>query len=171
MHAARINLHYHSMTCSKLLLRFTCFFLLAGSLPAQFLMPSGGQFELADGVQVDRVEGTTLAQLERVKSFLADEKWDEAVETLRQLMENSDEKLIAVTEHRFVGLRDYCQLQLASLPPDAIQLYRGRVDAMAEKWYREGLANRDRRLLENVVEQAFASSWGDDALLALGDLA
>jgi outer membrane protein assembly factor BamB len=144
---------------------------LTGSLPAQFLMPSGGQFELADGVQVDRVEGTTLAQLERVKSFLTDEKWDEAVETLRQLMENSDEKLIAVTEHRFVGLRDYCQLQLASLPPDALQLYRGRVDAMAEKWYREGLANHDRRLLENVVEQAFASSWGDDALLALGDLA
>ncbi len=140
-------------------------------LSAQIFGPTvGGQFELTEGVQLDRVEGTVLAQLERVKSFLADEKWDDAIETLRQLMEGSDEKLIAVTERRYVGLRDYCQLQLAALPPEALKLYRGRVDALAEKWYREGVAQRDRRLLLNVVEQLFASSWGDKALLALGDL-
>jgi outer membrane protein assembly factor BamB len=149
----------------------TAYFAGDRSLHAQFFGPTaGGQFELAEGVQLDRVEGTVLAQLERVKSFLADEKWDEAIETLRQLMEGSEEKLIAVTDRRYVGLRDYCQLQLAALPPDAMKLYRGRVDAMAEKWYREGVANRDRRLLLNVVDQAFASSWGDKALLALGDL-
>jgi outer membrane protein assembly factor BamB len=165
--------HYRSpfMTFPRFLLLFSVCFFSPGWLHAQFLLSADGNFELSESVQVDRVEGTALAQLERVKSFLADEKWDEAVETLRQLMENSDEKLIPVAEHRFVGLRDYCQRQLASLPPDALKLYRGRVDATAEKWYREGLANRDRRLLENVVEQAFASSWGDDALLALGDLA
>ena len=61
-------------------------------------------------------------------------------------------------------------MQLAALPPEALTLYRGRVDAQAEKWYRGGVAERDRRLLQNVVEQAFASSWGDKALLALGDL-
>ncbi|MCC6124713.1 MAG: PQQ-like beta-propeller repeat protein [Pirellulales bacterium] len=141
------------------------------SLHAQFLGPApGGQFELAEGVQLDRVEGTALAQLERVKAFLADEKWDDAVETLRQLMEGTDEKLIALNEQRYVGLRDYCQLQLAALPPEALKLYRGRVDPLAEKWYREGVSRRDRRLLLKVVEQAFAGSWGDKALLALGDL-
>lgn len=141
------------------------------SLCAQIFFPqAGGQFELSEGVQIDRVEGTVLAQMERVKSFLADEKWDDAVETLRQLMEGADEKLIGVTEQRYIGLRDYCQLQLASLPPEALKLYRSRVDALAEKWYREGVAQRDRRILLNVVEEAFASSWGDKALLALGDL-
>jgi outer membrane protein assembly factor BamB len=142
-----------------------------GPLGAQIFLPqTSGQFELTEGVQLDRVEGTVSAQLERVKSFLADERWDDAVETLRQLMEGADEKLIGVTEQRYIGLRDYCQLQLANLPPEALKLYRSRVDPLAEKWYREGVAQRDRRLLLSVVEQAFACSWGDKALLALGDL-
>ena len=139
---------------------------------AQFIMPSAGsKFELAESVELDRADGAVLAQLERVKAFLADKKWDEAVETLRQVMENSEGKLLGVTENRFVGLREHCQMQLASLPAEALKLYRGRVDPVARKWYEDGLANHDPRLLRKVVEQAFASSWGDDALLALGDMA
>ncbi len=139
---------------------------------AQFIMPAAGtRFELADGVELDRAEGAVLAQLERVKAFLADQKWDEAVDTLCQLMENSEGKLLGVTENRFVGLREYCQMQLASLPPEALKLYRSRIDPVARKWYEDGVANHDPRLLRKVVEQAFASSWGDDALLALGDMA
>jgi outer membrane protein assembly factor BamB len=62
-------------------------------------------------------------------------------------------------------------LQLASLPPDALALYRSRVDPMARRWYEQGVNDRDRRLLLDVVEQAFASSWGDNALAALGEMA
>ena len=140
---------------------------------AQFIqLPAAGtQFDLAEGVELDRAEGTVLAQLERVKAFLADRKWDEAVDTLCQLMENSEGKLLGVTENRFVGLREYCQMQLASLPPEALKLYRSRVDPQARKWYEDGVANHDPRLLRKVIEQAFAGSWGDDALLALGDMA
>jgi outer membrane protein assembly factor BamB len=139
---------------------------------AQFIAPTAGsQFELADSVEIDRADGAVPAQLERVKSFLADKKWDEAVETLRQVMENSEEKLLGVTENRFVGLREHCLMQLASLPAEALKLYRFRVDPRARKWYEEGVANHDPRPLRKVVEQAFAGSWGDDALLALGDMA
>ena len=139
---------------------------------AQFpLSTAGSRFELADSIEIDLADGAALAQLERAKSFLADQKWDEAVETLRQVMENSEGKLLGVTENRFVGLRDYCQMQLASLPPDALKLYRGRIDPAARKWYEEGMANHDPRFLRKIVDQCFASSWGDDALLALGDMA
>jgi outer membrane protein assembly factor BamB len=139
---------------------------------AQFVMPTpGAQFDLAEGVELDRAEGTAPAQLVRVKAFLADRKWDEAVDTLCQLTENSEGKLLGVTENRFVGLRDYCQMQLASLPPEALKLYRARVDPVTRKWYEDGLANHDTLLLRKVVEQGFASSWGDDALLTLGDMA
>jgi hypothetical protein len=134
------------------------------------LPPAGAQFDLADGVELDRAEGAAPAQLERVKAFLADRKWDEAVDTLCQLMENSEGKLLGVTENRFVGLREYCQMQLASLPPEALKLYRSRVDPQARKWYENGVANHDPRLLRKVIEQAFAGSWGDQALLALGDM-
>ena len=132
---------------------------------------SSSQFDLSDTVQLDRADGTVLAQLERVKAYLADRQWDEAIDTLQKVMETSEGKLLGVTEQRYVGLGDYCQLQLAALPPEALKLYRSRIDAMARKWYQQGAAERDRKLLNNVVSQAFASSWGDKALLALGELA
>ena len=49
--------------------------------------------------------------------------------------------------HRFIGLREWCQLRLAALPPEALKLYRGRVDPVARKWYEQGIAKRDRKLL------------------------
>ena len=52
-----------------------------------------------------------------------------------------------------------------------MKLYRGRVDPVAQQWYEQGIARRDRKLLQNVVDQAFASSYGDDALMALGEMA
>jgi outer membrane protein assembly factor BamB len=45
------------------------------------------------------------------------------------------------------------------------------VDASAEQYYHDGLANRDEGLLRRVVDESFCSSWGDDALMALGDVA
>ena len=109
--------------------------------------------------------------LERVKAYLADSQWDEAVQTLRGVLENSGDKLLAVTERRYVSLRDYCHLQFASLPPEALALYRSLVDPLSAKWYEEGIAGGDRRLLLEVVRHAFAGSWGDDALAALGEMA
>ena len=69
-----------------------------------------------------------------------------------------------------VNLSDACQMQLAALPPEALKLYRRRIDPVAQKWYEEGFARRDAKLLDNVVQQAFASTWGDKALMALGEI-
>ena len=134
-------------------------------------MASGSQFELADSVGLDRADSTVRTTLQRVRAYLADRQWDEAVRTLREVMENSGAKLFGVTAHRYVSVRDYCHLQLAALPPEALALYRSRVDPLAQKWYEDGIARRDRGLLLNVVEQTLASSWGDDALMALGEMA
>ena len=93
---------------------------------AQLLGQTSSQFELADTVQLDRADSGVLQQLERVKAYVAEHQWDEAVESLRQLMENSDGKLLAVSEHRYVSVADYCQMQLAALPPEALKLYRAQ---------------------------------------------
>ncbi len=131
----------------------------------------GSRFELDPTVQLDRVGGTVPAQLERFKAYLADRQWEEAIRTLREVTESSEEKLFGVTERRFVNLRQYGHLLLATLPEEGLRFYRGLVDPSAESWFREGIAKRDRRLLENVTQRAFASSWGDDALMALGEMA
>ncbi len=131
----------------------------------------GGAFELSEAVQLDQADHAVLAQLERVKTLLADHQWDEAIEILRRQVETSEGKLLAVAPRRYVSLREWCQLQLAALPPEALRLYRGRVDPMAQKWYERGIADHDRQWLQRVVDQALASSWGDDALMALGEMA
>jgi outer membrane protein assembly factor BamB len=151
------------------------FILLAGArgaAQAQWggLIPSS-QFELSEAVQLDQADHAVLAQLERVKTLSADRQWDEAVEILRQLMETSEGKLLLIGPRRYVGVGDWCQSRLAALPPEALRLYRGRVDPMAQKWYERGVAQRDPKLLQNVVDHAFASSYGDRALLALGEMA
>ena len=132
---------------------------------------TGSRFELADAVQLDQADNTVLAQWDRAKTLLTERQWDEAVEILCQLAESSDGKLLGLTERRFLNLREWCQLQLAALPTDALKLYRARVDPIAQKWYEQGIAERNARLLMNVVEQTFASRFGDKALLALGDMA
>jgi len=136
---------------------------------------TGGQrptpeVERGENVQIERADNTVRADLERVKAYLADHQWSEAVETLRRVMETSGNMMLSVHPTRFVTVREYCQMRLARLPPEALAIYRSRVDPLAEPWYRQGVARLDRRVLRQVIEQAFASSWGDDALLALGEM-
>ena len=94
-------------------------FVLASTASAQlrFARPSN-EFELSKTVQVDRADGAALARLERVKACLAEKQWDEAVETLRQVMETGEGRLLEVAPGHFVNLSDACQMQLAALPPE-----------------------------------------------------
>ncbi|MHC4401316.1 MAG: outer membrane protein assembly factor BamB family protein, partial [Planctomycetota bacterium] len=93
------------------------------------------------------------------------------VQTLEEVMEQWGSRLLGVTDRRFVSVRDCCHLKLAALPPEALAVYRSRVDPVARKSYEEGVRQHDRRRLMDVVDQAFASSWGDNALFALGEMA
>ena len=149
-----------------------CAFWANGVALAQF--PPGGnpsRFELSDKIQLERADGTVQTYLKRVDAYLADRQWNEAIDTLLQAMESSGNRLYEVTAQRLVSIDRYCQLRLMSLPPEALALYRQQVDPLAKKWYEQGVAQRDRRLLLQVVDQMLASSWGDDALWALGEMA
>ena len=121
--------------------------------------------------RVDVVSGATAARLEQARALAADKNWDEAVDVLRELAAEPTGAVVEVSDGRFVSLRTYCHLQLARLPAEALATYRRRVDPLAERWYRDGVAARDESLLRRVVDELFCSSWGDDALLALGELA
>ena len=127
--------------------------------------------KLTDHVDLDLADLATNAHLQLIKEAVAGQQWEEAVEGLRKLTEDHGGKVVAYTPRRYVSVRDACHLQIAELPPDALALYRSRVDPQARRWFETGVANRDTHLLLNVVEQLFCSSWGDDALLALGEIA
>ena len=128
------------------------------------------EFELSDAVQLDRADHAAMADLERAQALLAERRWNEAVETLSRVMDAAGNQLAAVAPQRYVGLRQYCQLRLVRLPPEALAVYRRRVDPGAQEQYEQGVRNLDAAVLHTVVDRAIASSWGDRALLALGEL-
>jgi outer membrane protein assembly factor BamB len=152
-----------------------------------FVDRAGGQeipaSAAAAEVQVGGADGPAPLHLERVEAFLADKQWDEAVETLRRVMEDFGDRLIRLPApggkaseayFRYVRVRDYGHARLAAwhrTAPAALRLYRARVDPLAARWYQDGLAARDEPLLERVADELFASSHGDDALYALGEMA
>ncbi|MEX2111655.1 MAG: PQQ-binding-like beta-propeller repeat protein [Pirellulales bacterium] len=139
----------------------------ASPLRAQF---ASTPLDLSGTIDLDEADSTVRSHLERVQAFVADRQWDEAVETLRTVMESHGAKVIPLTPTRFVNVTDFCHVRIASLPAEALALYRERVDDMARNWYEEGLARRDADRLSDVVDQMFCSSWGDDALWALGEM-
>ena len=71
----------------------------------------------------------------------------------------------------YIDARRFCHRAIAGLPPEAREIYRKRMDGVAERWYQQGASGRDLPSLRRVVDQAFCSSWGDDALELLADLA
>ncbi len=129
------------------------------------------RFNLSENVRVDEVDNRTLAQFQRVDELIAADQFDEALETLDRVTAEHGRKLIEVEPGRYLSLHAYRHLRIAALPPAALDLYRRRVDPLAEAAYRRGVADRDRRLLARVVDEWFCSSSGDDAALALGELA
>ncbi|MCL4205434.1 MAG: PQQ-binding-like beta-propeller repeat protein [Pirellulaceae bacterium] len=139
--------------------------------------------EFAEDVQVAEADNVARSQLETIDRFVDAGQWDEAVEALRRLMDTDGDKLLALTGRsgsdrkegrfvRFVSLRDYCQMRLAALhghADEALDLYRARVDSLADNWLREATSTGDARQFRRIAERFFMSSSGDDALYQLGE--
>jgi outer membrane protein assembly factor BamB len=121
--------------------------------------------------RVDIVSGPTAARLEQARALAADKNWEEVVDIYRQLIAGDTGRVVALGDGLYLSLRTYCQLQLARLPAEALAIYRRQVDPLAEQWYRDGVSQRDEQQLRRLASEFFCSSWGDDALLALGELA
>ena len=143
----------------------------ATPLQAQFQFTTDPFFELSDSVDIKDLPNEAATHLARVDALAANSNWDEAVETLRRVAQAHGRRLIELDPRHYINVRDYCQLRLMQLPVEARQLYRDRVDAVAEQWYEEGLQNRDPEPLQRIIDELFCSSRGDDALLVLGELA
>lgn len=71
----------------------------------------------------------------------------------------------------YLAVQQAAAIELAKLPGPALELYRQAYDAPAKALFDRALAARDAPLLAAVALRYLASSWGDDALAALGALA
>lgn len=98
---------------------------------------------------------------------------DDALELIDDLLADSQtaESVVEVSPGRYAPLGELCHLRIAQLPAELLQQYRDRVDPIAEQLYEQGFAERDEAALTRIVREMFCSRWGDDALLALSELA
>jgi outer membrane protein assembly factor BamB len=119
--------------------------------------------------------------LRQIDQMAADGQYDEAVGRLRRLAEERGDALVGVGRRsedragfqRYLPLRTLCELRLAAwatTQPEALALYRRRVDPLAQRWYAEAVGARDEDQLLRLTQQMLMSSYGDDALLRLGDM-
>ena len=138
--------------------------------------------ELSSTVYVDEVSNERKGQFDRVQQFVSNEQWSEAVDMLSRLSETDQSKLIESKPHtntlpgqvRYLPVSqaiDHWIAKLAALNPDTLQAYRQRVDPLAKRWWEEAVSLPDSRRLEQLIQEAFHSSYGDNALLKLGDMA
>jgi outer membrane protein assembly factor BamB len=164
------NSRHRFIACVYLALIWLVAAAMASAQPLQIGMDRAPRAELSPP-QVDVVSGPTASRLEQARALAKDANWEDAIEIFQQLSAQESDEVVEVADGRFVSLRAYCHLQLSQMPKEALTVYRRRVDPLAERWYREALAHRNEDVLRRVVDELFCSSWGDDALLVLGELA
>jgi outer membrane protein assembly factor BamB len=125
---------------------------------------------------------TAEALLRNAGALVRDKQWSEAITIYQRVIEQFGDKVARLPRGEpgtdptgefvlYVDDRGFCHRALAQLPPEAREVYRNRVDGVVEPWFRQGALERDPALLRRVVNEAFCSGWGDDALDLLGDLA
>ena len=127
------------------------------------------QYDLSGSIQIEEAGRTVETLLDRVDAYLVDGKWNEAVDTIRQVMETSGDKLLQVAPAVRQCLHGVSTEDRRAPTERSIVTGAWSIRSLAGGTRR----GRQRRagLVEKIVSDAFASSWGDDALLALGEIA
>ncbi len=113
----------------------------------------------------------TANRLAATDKLVADKQWSEAIDEYLHILEESSDDLIPLDSAHYLCARRLCHQRLAALPPEALRLYRDRVESQAKKWFEQGKNEREPRLLRRLVDEAFCSRYTDRALDLLGDLA
>src|SRR5262245_7281640 len=101
-----------------------------------------GRGRLSEATSIELVDSAALNHLSRVNEYLAGQQWENAVGTLRRVGEQYGDGLVKIEDRSvhganrlsagwYVSIRQYCQMRLAALPPDALRLYREQVDDAA----------------------------------------
>jgi outer membrane protein assembly factor BamB len=104
------------------------------------------------------------------------EIWERAADDYYRLMQESGEALVTADKGTGAAwtsnqVRRLCHQRLASLPRASLAIYRQRVDAEARALLEQGKQSRSPIPLRRLVDELFCSSYGDQALDLLGDLA
>ncbi|MFN4259907.1 MAG: PQQ-binding-like beta-propeller repeat protein [Gemmataceae bacterium] len=110
-------------------------------------------------------------RLDNAQQLAEQGQWAEAIQEYQNLVDQSGSALARTGDGHYLSVRRLCQQRLAALPPEALALYRQRVDEQARPLFDEATRQRDHAALRRLVERFFCSRPAEAALDLLGDLA
>ncbi|PHS11629.1 MAG: hypothetical protein COA78_09330 [Blastopirellula sp.] len=153
-------------------------------LPVEQVRSQVGQ--VSRTVEVPELNNNARNLLLQVEQSLNQGEWQDAIESIRRIDDDHGHELIRIDipdednekeseSDQFVYYRDlrtYLQIQLSKIgrhQPKVLEVYREQVDPVARQIFEQAEASRDILQLKRVVHDYFLSSYGDKALLTLGD--
>ena len=154
-----------------LMLRCLCLAGICGgmtlALPGQ---PPRGRQLLHESLLLD-VDNAATKKFATVQTHLRVGQLTEAIELLRNISDAHVGKLVATTAGRYVNVQDYVQMLSVGLPPDGLRIYREQLDPILKPRFEAARDAGDEVQLLKILQQGYCCSFGDDALLLLGNLA
>jgi outer membrane protein assembly factor BamB/tetratricopeptide (TPR) repeat protein len=118
-----------------------------------------------------------LKRFSAIEDYLAEKRWTEAIEVLQEIAQTDGRMLVlaepgtAGKSAGYLNVATRCNILLSKLPPAGLQAYRKRVDPQARRWMEQWNRTHDEADLLRVHREAYLSSFGDEALWALGESA
>ncbi len=118
-----------------------------------------------------------LKRFGTVEDLIADQRWVEAMGILQEIVQTENKGLVLVRPGAAGNVATYlnvatrCNVLMSRVSREGRLAYRQKVDPQAKRWFEAWQRTRDDAELLRIVHQAFLSSYGDDALLALGESA
>ncbi|MGE0376799.1 MAG: PQQ-binding-like beta-propeller repeat protein, partial [Planctomycetaceae bacterium] len=97
------------------------------------------------------------------------EQWTDAFTSLADVIDKSGDALVAAGPGRFLNAEDYGRRLIALLPEAGLAAYRQQIDGWAERQYQIAVTTHSEQALELLLQEAYSSSFGDDALWTLGE--
>ncbi|MBE7466694.1 MAG: PQQ-binding-like beta-propeller repeat protein [Planctomycetes bacterium] len=125
-------------------------------------------FTLNEVVEADRANALVTEALRKEKEG----KHRDALKLYQMVIDKFPEVMYRVSEQGvFVPIRRYCQRRLLDFPAGDLAYYRTLYDARAKEAYEQAKRRNSMSGMAEIVESMLATSYGDNALLELGNAA
>lgn len=117
------------------------------------------------------IDKSVLKKLNTVQNYLNAQDWNPALQLLEDIRLKHGNVLVASGQGRYVNSTDYANGILSSLPDAGLLFYRQKSDSALRSQLAAALKRRSTTGMKAILNQGFASRWGDDALYWLGEWA
>ena len=118
-----------------------------------------------------------LKRFGAVEDYLTDKRWAEAIDVLQEVAQTDGRMLVlakpgvAGETAVYLNVATRCNILLSRLPAEGLAAYRKKADPQARRWLDRWKQTHDEADLQRIVRETYLSSYGDDALWALGESA